>query len=423
MEILIGAVLIKQNVNNYYMVLPWKKILMGIILLLIVISLSYLLYIFFFKSEITTTPTTFIPSDTVLEPGQLPEVVTRPTDQVSPDDTSFQGLVPSKVARGGLTEVQKNTFSSSKGAMTSSQGLVFYDSSSGKFLKVLSNGQLAEYSDKVFHQVESITWDRNGSQAILEYPDGANILYDFQEKKQITLPKEMREFTFSNDGNQIAAEVIGPNKENNWIVTANSNGSNIRFIEQIGDRASDVNVDFSPNNQVVATFRDSYDANRQEIIFIGQNQENFKSFVPEGRGFEGVWTPNGTRMFYSVYSANTSFKPQLWIVDAQGNNIGLNNTDLRLNTWAHKCTINGSGGSAYCAVPRDLPTGSGWYPELANEVPDDFYLINLETGSYSLLAVPDSDTGYQAQNVMLSSDESTLYFTNSDNNVYSIDLP
>ena len=175
MEILIGAVLIKQNVNNYYMVLPWKKILMGIILLLIVISLSYLLYIFFFKSEITTTPTTFIPSDTVLEPGQLPEVVTRPTDQVSPDDTSFQGLVPSKVARGGLTEVQKNTFSSSKGAMTSSQGLVFYDSSSGKFLKVLSNGQLAEYSDKVFHQVESITWDRNGSQAILEYPDGANI--------------------------------------------------------------------------------------------------------------------------------------------------------------------------------------------------------------------------------------------------------
>ena len=50
-------------------------------------------------------------------------------------------------------------------------------------------------------------------------------------------------------------------------------------------------------------------------------------------------------------------------------------------------------------------------------------MINLETGSYSLLAVPDSDTGYQAQNVMLSSDESTLYFTNSDNNVYSIDLP
>jgi len=404
--------------------IPWKKILAGFILLLVVISLSYLLYLFFFKSEITETPATYIPSETILEPGQLPQVITRPSDQGLVDtESQFKGLTPSKIASGGLTEVTRDTFSQAKGAKASSDGLVYYDQASGKFLKRLSNGQIVEYSDKVFYQVENVTWDKAGTKAILEYPDGANILYNFQDKRQITLPKEMKEFSFSATGNELAAEIIGTTKESNWLVTANANGANIEFIEQIGDRENDVQVAFSPNNQVIATFRDSYDADRQEIVFIGQNQENFRSFVPEGRGFEGQWTPSGEEMLYSVYSSATSFKPQLWIVEAQGNNIGLNNKNLQLNTWSHKCTVNSLGTSAYCAVPRDLPTGSGWYPELAANVPDDFYLINLETDTFSLLAVPDSETGFQAQNVMLSPDETTLYFTNSDNNVYSLDLP
>jgi len=414
------------------MKIPWKKILILVGFIAVVAVIAFGLYYFFFKSAITPSRPAYIQEGEGLKPGELPQVINanaRPEANVNVNaGLPAVGQIaakPSSVARGGLTQTNRLTDGPVKGAIVAPDGsLIYYDEATGKFYRRLKNGALVELSGKIFHNVENITWAKGANQAILEYPDGSNIMYNFDENKQYTLPKEMQDFSFSDTGGSIAAEIIGPNEENNWLVTANPNGTGIKFVEQIGDKMDDVLVDWSPNSQVVAAYRESYDANRQEVILIGQNHENFKSFIPQGRGFESQWTPEGDKLLYSVYNSDENFRPKLWLANAGANNFGYNNISLNLNTWAHKCTVNQNSTAAYCAVPEELPLGSAWYPELADGIRDDFYYIDLATGRYTLLAIPSGDLTHSASQVYLAPDEDELYFVDqTDNNVYSIDLP
>jgi len=216
------------------------------------------------------------------------------------------------------------------------------------------------------------------------------------------------------------AKSIGLNPENNWLITANEDGSQARAIENLGANYPAAYSSWSPNNLSVALFTESIDFNRQRLYFIGQNDENFKSTTIEGRGPEFKWTPSGSRLLYSVYSDATNLNPSLWVVDAQGENIGANRQSLGIQTWADKCAFSNET-VAYCAVPVNLPEGAGLFPELAQNTADSIYKIDLTTGSYSLAAVPDG--AYDIQTIIVSADERQLYFTDgSTGNIHKMRL-
>jgi len=59
-----------------------------------------------------------------------------------------------------------------------------------------------------------------------------------------------------------------------------------------------------------------------------------------------------------------------------------------------------------------LPRGAGFYPEIADQFPDNFYTIDLNSGIKTLLASPVGENGsYTAYNLFTSADGSILYFT------------
>jgi len=61
---------------------------------------------------------------------------------------------------------------------------------------------------------------------------------------------------------------------------------------------------------------------------------------------------------------------------------------------------------------------------VANNIPDQFYKIDLNTGAKTLLAKPVGDLSqYSASQVMVSDDGSTLYFVDkATGKLYSINL-
>jgi len=418
-----------------------KKIVLIIIFFGVAVLLGWLIYSFFFRSE--EGPYVIIDGKKV-PVGQLPEIaeglppgiVIDPetglpviTDVTAPTSTGAlieQKTEPDDVAKGGRTKVERlgkgdvvNLYPNNKGQLR------FYDKESGRFFRLNDKGEFELMSDDVFYNVESVTWDKSGNQAILEYPDGSNIFYNFATKQQVTLPKQMTDFAFSYTNSNIAFEWYNEyDEEDNWLGVATPDGSEIKFVEPMADKGDKVTPEFSPDGRYIAFFEKSEGLDRVDVVPIGANGENFKSFEVLGRGFESQWTPDNKHLLYSIHSERTGRRPELWITDLYGNQVGTNNRPLSVQTWAHKCTFGSSATDLYCAVPQDLPEGIGWFPEQASDYPDNFYYINLETGRQTLLALPEgSRPHYSAKQIVISEDGSKLYFLDElTNDIYTINL-
>lgn len=408
----------------------FKKVFLIIGFLALVFIIGYLLWSFFFKAGVvtpiaTTTPGTVggLPaagpgaatSTAGGEGGVLPGGITIPTET-----PAAGGISP--VAVGGLTKISAITKNPTLGSTLSGDGKIqYYDKNDGKFYKVDDKGNIIALSDKIFFGVDNIVWAPDKNQAVIEYPDGNKILYNFRTKSQVTLPSHWQDFSFSPDSSRIVSKSLGLDEENRYLVVSNDDGSKATALENIGTNDKNVYSSWSPNNQIVAMYTEGVDFNRQEVYFVGLNGENFKSTIVEGRGFESKWSTTGDKLLYSVYNTDTNLNPQLWIVGASGDTIGQNRQSISLNTWANKCTF-ASNNEVYCAVPESLSKGAGMFPELADQTKDNLYKINLTTGAKELIAIPDG--AYNISEVMVPANKDSLYFTDkTTNQIYRVDLP
>ena len=305
-------------------------------------------------------------------------------------------------------------------------GIRYYDELLDQFFRLDALGNSVPLSTQKFPEATRINWSPTDNRAIITFPDGSNILYDFDKQDQVTLPREWNDIKFSPSGDKIAFKNESIRESDRWLAIANPNGSEVQLIEPLGDKANDVAINWSPSGQVVALFRESYSGTAQEIFLIGQSGENFKSIITDGRGFEGQWSPDGSQLLYSVYSENSRYNPVLHFVDSAGDQVGGNDANLGLQTWSYKCTFSSISSEAYCAVPRFLATGTGIFPDSAVNTNDTIYKINLSTGGKSVLALPrflSGDQDYTVANLFLSNNGSLLYFTDANSgSVYSIQL-
>lgn len=325
------------------------------------------------------------------------------------------------IASGGLTTTKTLVAQSSLDPTLTADGKIqYYNQEDGYFYRVKSDGSIEKMSDRVFYQVKNVTWAPSNNKAILEYPDGSKILYDFESKTQISYPKHWEDFSFSPQSDQIIAKSIALDPDNRFLVAASDDGSTVKNIEEIGLNADKVQVAWSPNNQIVATYTKGLDFDRQEVFFVGLNGENYKSTVVEGRGLTYEWSKTGDRLLYSVYNTNSDLKPKLWIVDAQGDTINENRRSLEINTWADKCTF-ASNTEIYCAVPTKLDSGAGLFRELADKESDEIYKIDLTTGNSKLIAIPTGS--YNVQTIMVGDNQDKLSFSDKNTGaIYQINL-
>lgn len=410
--------------------LDWKKI--GIFAMIIgaVILLIFLIYWFIYLPFFAPAAVPIEEQPATTTAGQLPvsgaggpqTIATQSGALPQAGQITIGGAQVTPTAQGGLTTINALVKDPAYfSTMTSGGTINYYNAKDGKFYRVDASGNITALSDQVFYNVSSAVWSNKGGRAVLEYPDGSNIVYDFDTKKQITLPSHWQDFDFSTNDEQILFKNMALDTENRFLVASKYDGSSPKILESIGGIENQVQSNWSPNNQMVATFNEGKDLNRSEVYFIGLNGENFKSMIVEGRGFQSEWSPNGQRLLYSVHNM-TDFKPQLWISDASGDNVGTNRQALSINTWPDKCTFAGND-KLFCAVPRGMPDGADIDRSAAASLTDDLYQIDLTTGQQTLLGTPTRQGSIS--NLMYNpSNPKSLFFSDADNNrIYKIDLP
>lgn len=342
--------------------------------------------------------------------GPLPSVNGFPSQNAN--GTTGLPDIPT-VAQGGATLTTEVTGHDSAGLTVRPDGNAarYYDRVTGKFYEVSAAGDVRELSSQTFFNVASILWSPSQSSALLTYPDGRTIYYEFETGRQTSLPLGSREFSFAASGLKITFKYAVGGRE--LLVVANPDGTQIEAVADLGENEEGVIPTWSPSSEIVAFSVETLNDDQQEVFPIGLQGENFKSFIVNGFDFRGHWSPAGTRMVYSVYNAASDYKPTLSVVDVQGDTIGQNHVALGLETWADKCTF-ASDTFMYCAVPNGLPSSSGLYPELAVDTSDSVYEIDLRSGTRRVIAIPvgtDGTTTFRAVNLQVTPDQQFLYFT------------
>ncbi len=406
----------------------YQKLFIIIVFLGVCFLIGYFIWSLFFKA----------PEKEVIvdEEGQVvvgfPEIATGTPGIIDEGDRGqlpFEPITPivplpgdsSASASGGITSVtQLGDDKPLKPTLSSDGKVQYYNENDGKFYKIDENGNAILLSDRVFFSIENLTWAPDKNKAILEYPDGRKILYNFSTQKQASIPSHWQDFSFSPDSNKLVSKSIGLDPKNSWLVLSNDDGSKAVAIEKIGENADKVYPAWSPAQQIVGLYTKGVDFNRQEVFFIGQNEENFKSTIIEGRGLEFEWSTEGDRLLYSVWNTNDNLNPRLWLVNASVDTIGQSRRSLDLATWASKCTF-ATNTEIYCAVPENLEQGAGLFPELADKTKDNLYKIDLITGAKKLLAIPDG--AYNVSDIMVPENQNVLYFTDKKSGeLYKVEL-
>lgn len=352
--------------------------------------------------------------------GQSGDRGTKGTDDENDDEDDR--LPPSSVARGGETFTTLLTTSGVTSPTATADGsIAYYDPADGRFYIIDEDGNATMLSRTQFPEAENVVFADEATAAVIEFPDGSNVIYDFEAASQVTIPSHWEDFSFTDDGSAVVGKSIGVDPSNRALVVTSVDGSSTEVIASMGSNDDKVTVNVSPSDNIVGFSRtgDAQNAfGRQELYLIGMDGEAAGILIVDGSSFSAIWDPNGSHLLYSVADPSDSYRPALWYVDSRGDRRGDVRMKFGVKTTVEKCTF-ASETIIYCAVPREVPTGSG--SDMENiDSPDDLYKIETSSGRATLAAIPAADT--QMFSLSTSSDGSILYYADDSGRLSYIRL-
>lgn len=403
-----------------------KKLLFIFLFILAVVGIAVVLYLLFFRAMSPTNPSstaglTGTGNSLPRASDGSPDILNRQTGGTLPGSVPVAGtgdggeiltlpgnsLLPDAAKTAVLAQNVRLPIAASR---SGGNGVRFYDATDGRFYSILDDGTRVPLSDTVFPNVDQVTWGNKSEKAVIGFPDGSQVIYDFAQDKQTTIPRYWVDPQFSPDDDQIAAKSIGNNPSNRFLIIADSDGTDPHPIEELGNNQDKVSVSWSPNNQTVAFSRtgEALGADREQILLVGKNQENFKGLVVEGRGFTPSWSPDGSQLLYSVWSSNEGYRPSLWLSGASGDQVNANRRRMSVETWADKCTW-ASSTVVVCGVPKVMPDGAGLQRSVFDVGPDTLMKLDLANGQVTPLGDPGSNVVVSA--VRVSGDGKSAFVT------------
>lgn len=384
------------------------------------------LYTLFFSGGPKVTPDETV-SETPGTSSGLPSANNgRPTPDNGSETTSNQTdsdtLKPSPVADGGLTQTtQLTTGSIVNPTVTAGGKMAYYDPHDGKFYTVDDKGNVVLLAQGTFPAAQSVVFAKNAEAAVLEFPDGSNVVYNFNSGQQSTLPSHWQDFSFSSDSTSIAAKSVGNDPSNRSLVISSVDGSVAKSIAPLGDSDDRVSVDWSPSGNIVGFSKTGSSGNafgQNEIYLIDQNGEAAGVLVVNGSNFKSIWSPTGSNLLYSVADAGDEYRASLWYADSRGDRTGDTRVRINIKTTADKCTF-ASNTLAYCAVPTEMPSGGGSTPSLIT-ANDNIYSVSFPSGRTSLVAIPDQNT--KITHLTVSGGGDQLFYTDTSGRLNVIQL-
>lgn len=267
-------------------------------------------------------------------------------------------------------------------------------------------------------------WSENPEISILKtQPQEGNqyFLINAVEKTILPLQGEIVYLTWDSLFEKIIY-IQRKNPEEITFYLAKANGSENKEILTISQKGR-IDMSAVPQSPLISYWPQSSNTKLSPLYQINLSTETNKEIFSGKYGASYLYSPNGEKILLSWAPEKNGSRLALGIINKYGGQY----SDLGFPTLTSKCVWNKASDVLYCAVPTEIPQ--------ATVMPDDylsgkitttdvFWKINVVTGEKErLVELSNITQSFDATNLLISSDERALYFTDrKSQKLYEIKL-
>lgn len=272
--------------------------------------------------------------------------------------------------------------------------------------------------------LKRLLWSPNftGSLALIE--DGSGSLWhyiDFKDGAIKPLKKEISRVTWNTLGDGIFYVFTHPATGERSLDTASFTGTNWKKLTDLGK--DDYFIATIPQSSQVAFWNRPDGKVESRLESISLTGEGRKTLFTGNFGGDYLWSPNARLLLMSSVTAPSGNTLSLGIMDESGKNY----RDLLIPTLTSKVTWSKDSETIYYALPNSFQSGTILPNDYFGKpiiTKDTFWKMNVKTGKRErLVPLDEMSQGFDATELMLSPDETKLFFLErGTNKLYKINL-
>ncbi len=249
--------------------------------------------------------------------------------------------------------------------------------------------------------ITKIYWPAAGNNYIAEMQSSngshAWSVYVSDKGEYVDVPKQVTNFTWTPDGEQLMYLWLDNNKTN--LNIAPPDLATWRVLTDIWE--NDDAISMSPDGKTILFWRTASADATNNINLVTPDGKLFRSVVKDGFNSGVVWSPDSQKFAFNKKSA-TGFW-QLWVGNLSTGEV----QNMNVEAVVDKVVWTSDGKSMYVAAAT---SGSG----------EHFLLLDAATGKQQSI---DLDSSVLASDLFLSKDGTKLFFKNNvDGSLYYVDL-
>lgn len=300
---------------------------------------------------------------------------------------------------------------------------IFYYAKNGQVFEVdLTGKNKKSISETILPGLKDVSWSPNKSIVLSEFRNGENkkfSFFDYLEKKGGSLSQNIRSVIWQNNERILYAYQDSPSKSGLFV--SNFNGSDWKKLTDLENPEQKISL--VPRSGLFS-FWNNPDGNVETKFFSVSPLSPEKNLLFSGKfGADYLWSPKGNKVLVSYSNGQGGRKIKLGIMGPKGDNF----QELGIPTFVSKCAWSKDGETVYYALPGSIPDNVVLPNDYNNGkvlTADTFWKINLKDGKRTrLLEVSEIEKEVDADKLLLSEDESLLFFINRrDENLYKIAL-
>jgi hypothetical protein len=407
-----------------------KKVylILGAILVLIIVVGGIVFYLA--KSKVTPTTSTIVTT-----------TGTGTTGTTSTTGTGSSTTGTGSTTTGATTNTSTGTGTSTTGTTAANNGLVkrttdqvvapilsfngnylWYFTQAGSLNELtLATASLQRYPLPQTLNINYAVWATQGSDFIISGTASgsttrAYYYYNSTAKTFTKYPAQVEEVQFMPSGNQVVYIWNNGNGTSSLSIADTNLGNHKQLVSSMPDLDDAIVV--SPLGDHLLAYNASAPTNGKLYLmaFSDGKLHTIKTNVEN----QGVWSTDGQHFVFNKYNAAAPSDATLWLgsITSSSGDISMN-----ISPAPSKIVFNTTGSNMYyAAADSNASSATANNDSTSNQpilLPDSLWSYNIATGSKTEIFSGDTNN-LNVSDLMISNDESTLYFRNSDGYVYSV---